>query len=197
VAEWGRKPTPEELTYWMCNAEEIDKRVEGTELAAMIDRHAAAQRSGVLGSLNMVADAFKLLPKESETKQRWSTVEWAKERKGWVASAPHCAISDSACTRKRPSSVTTSKNAFQNSSGSLRRMVIKFSATARFFIVGSFATKALTCIWAMNLSWVSLGFPRVVRVVLVRWCCYSNCSRVDMGEPLGLAGGAIAEAVRY
>ena len=51
----------------MCNAEEIDKRVEGTEMAAMIDRGAANQRSGVLGSLNMVADAFKLLPKESET----------------------------------------------------------------------------------------------------------------------------------
>ena len=29
----------------------------------MIDRGAANQRSGVLGSLNMVADAFKLLPK--------------------------------------------------------------------------------------------------------------------------------------
>ena len=40
--------------------------------------------SGVLGSLNMVADAFKLLPTERETKRRWSTVEWAKERKGWV-----------------------------------------------------------------------------------------------------------------
>ena len=38
------KPTPEELTYWMCNAEEIDKRVEGTELSAMIERHATAQR---------------------------------------------------------------------------------------------------------------------------------------------------------
>jgi type IV secretory pathway TraG/TraD family ATPase VirD4 len=50
----------------------------------MIDRHAANQRSGVLGSLNMVADAFKLLPKESETTRRWNTVEWAKERKGWV-----------------------------------------------------------------------------------------------------------------
>ena len=58
------KPTPEELTHWMCHAEEIDKRVEGTEMEAMIDRSAAAQRSGVLGSLNMVADAFKLLPKE-------------------------------------------------------------------------------------------------------------------------------------
>jgi len=68
----------------MCNAEEIDRHVEGTELAAMIDRHAAAQRSGVLGSLNMVADAFKLLPKESETKRRWNTVEWSRERKGWV-----------------------------------------------------------------------------------------------------------------
>jgi type IV secretory pathway TraG/TraD family ATPase VirD4 len=68
----------------MSNADEIDKRVAGTELAAMIDKGAANQRSGVLGSLNMVADAFKLLPKESETKRRWNTVEWAKERKGWV-----------------------------------------------------------------------------------------------------------------
>ncbi len=78
------KPTPQELTYWMSNADEIDKRVEGTELAAMIDKGAANQRSGVLGSLNMVADAFKLLPKEAETERRWSTVEWAKEQKGWV-----------------------------------------------------------------------------------------------------------------
>jgi hypothetical protein len=80
----NQKPTPQELTYWMSNAEEIDKRVAGTEMAAMIDLHAAAQRSGVLGSLNMVADAFKLLPKESETERRWSTVEWAQQRKGWV-----------------------------------------------------------------------------------------------------------------
>jgi hypothetical protein len=80
----NQRPTPQELTYWMSNADEIDKRIEGTEMAAMIDRGAANQRSGVLGSLNMVADAFKLLPSERETKRRWSTVEWAKERKGWV-----------------------------------------------------------------------------------------------------------------
>jgi DNA polymerase III delta prime subunit len=78
------KPTPEELTYWMCHAEEIDKHVRGTEMAAMIDQRAAAQRSGVLGSLNMVADAFKLLPTERESERRWSTVEWAQQRKGWV-----------------------------------------------------------------------------------------------------------------
>jgi hypothetical protein len=78
------KPTPEELTYWLCHAEEIDKRVRNTEMQAMIEPHAAAQRSGVLGSLNMVADAFKLLPAEREAKRRWSTSEWARERKGWV-----------------------------------------------------------------------------------------------------------------
>jgi hypothetical protein len=52
------KPTPEQLTSWLSNPEEIDRRVKGTELAAMIDLHGGAQRSGVLGSLNMVADAF-------------------------------------------------------------------------------------------------------------------------------------------
>lgn len=78
------KPTPEELTYWLSHPEEIDKRVRGTELEAMIDQRAAAQRSGVLGSLNMVADALKLLPRESEAKGRWSAATWEKERKGWI-----------------------------------------------------------------------------------------------------------------
>jgi hypothetical protein len=80
----NQRPTPQELTYWMSNADEIDKRIAGTEMATMVDRGAANQRSGVLGSLNMVADAFKLLPSERETEKRWSTVEWAKERRGWV-----------------------------------------------------------------------------------------------------------------
>jgi hypothetical protein len=73
-------PTPEQLTHWMCHAEQIDRRVRGTEMEAMIDPRAAAQRNGVLGSLNMVADAFRLLPSERDAQQRWSTVEWAKER---------------------------------------------------------------------------------------------------------------------
>ena len=77
-------PTPEQLTHWMCHAEQIDRHVRGTEMEAMIDPRAAAQRNGVLGSLNMVADAFKLLPSERDASDRWSTVEWAKERKGWI-----------------------------------------------------------------------------------------------------------------
>ena len=78
------KPTPEQLTYWMCHEEEIEKRVLGTELAAMIHATAPPQRSGVLGSLNMVADAFKLLPAERETARRWSAYQWSRDRRGWL-----------------------------------------------------------------------------------------------------------------
>jgi type IV secretory pathway TraG/TraD family ATPase VirD4 len=78
------RPTPQELTRWMCQPEEIDKRVAGTELASLIDTHAPAQRSGVLGSLNLVADAFRLLPEESAGRNKWSAAEWSQQRKGWL-----------------------------------------------------------------------------------------------------------------
>jgi hypothetical protein len=78
------RPSPQELAYWMCHEEEIDRRVKGTEYAAMIDRQAPAQRSGVLASLNMIADTLKLLPSEKETTTRWSAAEWSQQRKGWL-----------------------------------------------------------------------------------------------------------------
>ena len=78
------RPTPEEMAWWMCHEEEIDRRVRGTEYAAMIDRQAPAQRSGVLASLNMIADTLKLLPSQNETTTRWSAAEWAENRTGWL-----------------------------------------------------------------------------------------------------------------
>jgi hypothetical protein len=78
------RPTPEELAWWMCHEAEIDHRVKGTEYAAMIDRRAPAQRSGMLASLNMVADSLKLLPREADTTKRWSAAAWANESKGWL-----------------------------------------------------------------------------------------------------------------
>lgn len=78
------RPTPQELVWWMSHPEEIDRRVEGTEYAAMIDPQSPPQRSGVLGSLNMVADALKLLPTEKETTQVWSALQWSQERRGWL-----------------------------------------------------------------------------------------------------------------
>ena len=78
------RPTPEEIARWMCHPEEIDRRVRGTELAAFIDPKAPHQRSGILASLNMAGDAFKCLPKETETQGRWTALEWARDRKGWI-----------------------------------------------------------------------------------------------------------------
>jgi type IV secretory pathway TraG/TraD family ATPase VirD4 len=78
------KPTPEKLVWWMSHEEELDRLLKGTELAAFIYRGAGPQRGGVLGALNMVADSLKLLPKQSETKQRWATEEWARRKSGWL-----------------------------------------------------------------------------------------------------------------
>ena len=78
------RPSPQELAYWMCHEEEIDRRVKGTEYAAMIDRQAPAQRSGVLASLNMIADTLKLLRSEKETTSRWNAAKWSEHRKGWL-----------------------------------------------------------------------------------------------------------------
>ena len=57
-------PTPEDLIKWMSDPAEIDRRVKGTEYWMLIDPKAPQQRTGVLGSLNMSADSFRLLPKE-------------------------------------------------------------------------------------------------------------------------------------
>ncbi|MBI3264942.1 MAG: type IV secretion system DNA-binding domain-containing protein, partial [Acidobacteria bacterium] len=78
------RPTAEDLASWLCHDEELDRRVQGTPYASIIDRQAPAQRSGVLAALNMVADTLKLLPRESETNRRWSAVSWARDRRGWL-----------------------------------------------------------------------------------------------------------------
>ena len=77
-------PTPDQLVQWMSNPEEIDRRVQGTEHAHLIDPHAHQQRAGVLASLGLVADSLRLLPKRGEAKGAWTATEWAEKRQGWI-----------------------------------------------------------------------------------------------------------------
>ena len=77
-------PTPQQLIQWMSNPEEIDRRVRGTELASLIEPSAPQQRSGVLGSLSLVADSFRLLPRKTEAKSEWTAREWSEKRRGWI-----------------------------------------------------------------------------------------------------------------
>ncbi|MGA2891015.1 MAG: type IV secretion system DNA-binding domain-containing protein [Terracidiphilus sp.] len=77
-------PTPEDLIKWMSDPAEIDRRVKGTEYWMLIDPKAPQQRTGVLGSLNMSADSFRLLPRQDETASVWTATKWAETRRGWI-----------------------------------------------------------------------------------------------------------------
>jgi len=79
------RPTSQQLVEWMSNPDEIDRRVEGTELEAMISKDAPDQRNGVLGSLGLIADSFRLLPTLEQTGGwEWSATEWSEKREGWI-----------------------------------------------------------------------------------------------------------------
>ena len=78
------RPTPDQLVQWMSNPAEIDRRLQGTEHAHLIDPHAHQQRAGVLASLGLVADSLRLLPKKSEANGAWTATEWAEKRQGWI-----------------------------------------------------------------------------------------------------------------
>ena len=77
-------PTPTQLVAWLSNPDEIDKRVLGTEMAAMIAKGAQQQRNGVLASLGLVADSLRMLPTKEQSKTTWSATEWSETRKGWI-----------------------------------------------------------------------------------------------------------------
>jgi type IV secretory pathway TraG/TraD family ATPase VirD4 len=77
-------PTPAQLVSWMSNPAEIDRRVKGTEYWMLIDPKAPHQRTGVLGSLNMSADSFRLLPGREEVPATWTATKWAETRRGWI-----------------------------------------------------------------------------------------------------------------
>lgn len=78
------RPSPQELTHWLSHEEEIDRRVQGTELAALVYPSAAPQRAGVLASLSMVADSLRLLPRQEDTERTWSAADWARKPTGWL-----------------------------------------------------------------------------------------------------------------
>jgi hypothetical protein len=77
-------PAPAQLVSWMSNPAEIDRRVKGTEYWMLIDPKAPHQRTGVLGSLNMSADSFRLLPRKADTAFSWTATEWSETRQGWI-----------------------------------------------------------------------------------------------------------------
>lgn len=78
------EPSPQDLTTWMSQAEEIDARLAGTECAALVAPTAGGQRAAVLSTFNQAASALRLLPAREESSQHWTAAAWARNRKGWL-----------------------------------------------------------------------------------------------------------------
>src|SRR6202522_4370165 len=78
-------PNPQQLVEWLSKPAEIDQRVQGTEMEAMIAKGAQQQRNGVLASLGLVADSLRMLPTKEQAKNKtWSATEWSVSRNGWI-----------------------------------------------------------------------------------------------------------------
>jgi hypothetical protein len=78
------KPTPEEWLGWLSDERELERRLKGTALAAMIYESAGPHRGGMFGSLSMVADSLRLLPDKVQLVKKFSVAEWAEHRQGRV-----------------------------------------------------------------------------------------------------------------
>jgi type IV secretory pathway TraG/TraD family ATPase VirD4 len=68
----------------MAKPDEIDRRVQGTEMAMMIAKGAQQQRNGVLASLGLIADSLRMFPRKEHAERSWSATEWAENRQGWI-----------------------------------------------------------------------------------------------------------------
>ena len=53
----------------MANPDEIDRRVQKTEMATMIAKGAQQQRNGVLASLGLIADSLRMLPRKDKNRR--------------------------------------------------------------------------------------------------------------------------------
>lgn len=79
------RPTPEELCDWIARPDpEIDRRVAGTPLEAVIAKNAPQQRSGVLAVLERAGSILRLLPAISKTGRTWSATDWVEGGHGWL-----------------------------------------------------------------------------------------------------------------
>jgi type IV secretory pathway TraG/TraD family ATPase VirD4 len=79
------RPTTQQLVEWLTHGDQLDRIIRGTVHEAILDHAAPAQRSGVMASLNMVADTLQMCPTEKDSSgRRWSAASWAQQRAGWV-----------------------------------------------------------------------------------------------------------------
>lgn len=76
-------PTPAQLYGWMCDEEEMIRRLRGSHVVSQIAEKSPGQRSGLFGTLTQSARMFEFLPDEAG-RPHWSARRWAEQRQGWI-----------------------------------------------------------------------------------------------------------------
>lgn len=80
------RPSCAEFGYWLSHPEIIMEKVRGTEHEHTLDKNAANQRAGILGTMNKVGRALRMMPPPVDAGRReiFTIKQWAKERNGWL-----------------------------------------------------------------------------------------------------------------
>ena len=81
------RPSCEEFGRWLCDpVNEITPRLRGTEHTHTLNPNAAQQYAGIVGTMNQVGRALRMMPRDSERehRERFTIREWAREPRGWL-----------------------------------------------------------------------------------------------------------------
>ena len=78
------RPGPHQLASWLAHPAALEAQLAGTPEATRLGGLTPEQRTTVLASLHVAADALRLLPDAGETTARWSAAEWTWHGRGWV-----------------------------------------------------------------------------------------------------------------
>lgn len=70
------RPTTEQLSQWLVDEDEIDKRLRGTDLARFISKDAGEMRSGMIAHLAELGRSLRFWPTEKEQTRAFSVRRW-------------------------------------------------------------------------------------------------------------------------
>jgi len=85
IFETAKPQIPETITRLVAlPRDELKRALTGTPAEALIDPGAHDQGAGIVAMVTNATNPFRFLPPEESGRDRWSAVEWAKTRRGWL-----------------------------------------------------------------------------------------------------------------
>jgi len=78
------RPTASDLAGWLCDEEDLVRRLPPDVQAATLRAGVGSRRERVLASLKIVVEALTLLPRPTQASLHWNTRRWATHRRGWL-----------------------------------------------------------------------------------------------------------------